>query len=59
MSSNDTKTAAPFPPQAQEVFLPRGGTDPDFYMPAEWGRGERSWMKRIHKRLRLLIGLST
>jgi len=59
MSSNDTKTAAAFPSQAHEVFLPRGGTDPDFYIPAEWGRGEQRWMKRIQKRLRLLIGLST
>lgn len=58
MNSNDTKTATSFPPEDQEVFLPLGGTDPDFYIPAEGSQGERRWMKRIQKCLRLFRRLS-
>lgn len=53
MTSSDTKTAASFPAPGEEVYLPRGGTDPDFFIPAEGKRGERRFMRWIRKRLRL------
>lgn len=58
MTSENMKTATSFPAPGEEVYLPRGGTDPDFYIPAEGSRGERRVMRWIRKRLKFFRRLS-
>ncbi len=52
MTSNDTKPATSFPAPCEEVYLPPGGTDPDFYIPAEGERRERRSIRWIRRHLR-------
>lgn len=45
MNSNNTTREVTYPAAGQEVYLPVGGTDPDFYIPAEWERGDRGFLQ--------------
>lgn len=49
MESKEDHVGVTFPASDEEVYLPRGGTDPDFYIPAEWQHRERSWKRLVQR----------
>lgn len=56
MEFEEAQARVTFPAPGEEVYLPPGGVDPDFFIPAEWQRGERRWkrlVQRLRRRLRL------
>ncbi|GAA3401395.1 MULTISPECIES: hypothetical protein [Pseudarthrobacter] len=50
MELQDTKPVAEFPAPGQELYHPYGGTDPDFYIPADCDRpagGFSRWLRAL------------
>ncbi len=50
MDLQDAKPAAEFPAPGQELYHPYGGTDPDFYIPADCDRPAGSfprWLRAL------------
>jgi hypothetical protein len=50
MDPQDKGAAANFPAAGQDVYLPFGGTDPDFYIPADHERksgGISRWFRML------------
>lgn len=54
MNSNNATRAVTYPAAEQEIYLPVGGADPDFYIPAEWESGDLGFLQRTRKFLGLL-----
>jgi hypothetical protein len=50
MDSQEKDTVTDFPAPGQELYLPFGGTDPDFYIPADCDRKDRGfsrWLRTL------------
>lgn len=50
MDSKDTNSVVEFPAPGQELYLPFGATDPDFYIPADCDRkagGFSRWLRAL------------
>lgn len=50
MELQNQKDAAVFPAPGQELYHPYGGTDPDFYIPADCDRTARGfsrWLRAL------------
>ncbi|PRA13613.1 hypothetical protein CQ024_17445 [Brevundimonas sp. MYb27] len=50
MDSKDTNNVVEFPAPGQELYLPFGATDPDFYIPADCDRkagGFSRWLRAL------------
>lgn len=50
MDSQDKNNVADFPAPGQELYLPFGATDPDFYIPADCDRTDRGlsrWLRAL------------
>ncbi|WP_284975194.1 hypothetical protein [Arthrobacter sp. efr-133-TYG-104] len=50
MDAKDTNTVVEFPAPGQELYLPFGATDPDFYIPADCDRkanGFSRWLRAL------------
>lgn len=50
MNPQEQNNVAEFPAPGQELYLPLGGTDPDFYIPAEHERrdsGFSRWLRAL------------
>jgi hypothetical protein len=50
MDLQDNKSPMEFPAAGQELYHPYGGTDPDFYIPADCdrpGRGFSRWLRTL------------
>ena len=50
MDSKDKNNVAEFPAPGQELYLPFGATDPDFYIPADCDRrsgGLSRWLRAL------------
>jgi hypothetical protein len=50
MDSQDKNNVAEFPAPGQELYLPFGATDPDFYIPADCDRQARGlsrWLRAL------------
>ncbi|RKR15602.1 hypothetical protein C8D78_3125 [Arthrobacter oryzae] len=50
MDSQEKDTVPDFPAPGQELYLPFGGTDPDFYIPADCDRKDRGfsrWLRAL------------
>jgi hypothetical protein len=50
MDLQDTKGVTEFPAPGQELYHPYGGTDPDFYIPADGDRpagGFPRWLRAL------------
>ena len=50
MDPQDKSTAVEFPADGRELYLPFGGTDPDFYIPADHERksgGISRWFRAL------------
>ena len=50
MNSQEKGSAVDFPVPGQELYLPFGATDPDFYIPADCERTDRGfsrWLRAL------------
>jgi hypothetical protein len=50
MDGQNKIAKAEFPAPGQELYHPYGGTDPDFYIPADWERPTRGlprWLRAL------------
>ena len=50
MNSQEKGSAVEFPAPGQELYLPFGATDPDFYIPADCERTDRGfsrWLRAL------------
>ena len=50
MDPQENDTVVDFPAPGQELYLPFGATDPDFYIPADCdrtGRGFSRWLRAL------------